>query len=162
MFIEAFSKNDKLIELMTNKYGHFVLRKAFNLSSDREKKTFFAMLLKNYAKIHSSKYKTRWASFFEECAKINPELSFKLPNKQLKSNRDVSSNEESKNAGANSLGSDENSDNQENPNAKFPGRRKNKLVSQMPVKSKQEPKERSQKRKNTAPISSLKFTTNFS
>lgn len=85
---EAVIKSDKLIELMTNKYGNFVLLKVYNLNGETERKSIQAAFQKVFPKIHSNKYKTRWTLFFEECAKQAPEISTKILNKQSKPNKE--------------------------------------------------------------------------
>lgn len=151
--MDAFTKNDRLIELMTNKYGNFVLKKAYNLAGDREKKNLHAALQKGFTKIHSSKFKSRWSAFFDECLK-NPSDPQKLSK--------AASNEENKQRGNDDL-DDEDSD-QMDSNPKFPGRKQNKRATQIGMKTTQEPVkvERSKNRKNSAPINALKFSTNFS
>ena len=149
---------------MTNKYGNFVLLKAFNLAGDREKRNLQNALQKCFAKIHSSKYKSRWSQFFEECLKKSSEFSTKPLNKPLRGSRDFLYGEDSKKRG--SGGSDEAGDDDFNDDSpqRFPGRKKNKLPTHYIPKTTQDtmPVERSKNRKSSAPISILKFSTNFS
>lgn len=57
------------MELMTNNYGNFVIQKIYSIGDDNEKRSLFYALNKYYEKIYSPKYRTKWATFFEECKK---------------------------------------------------------------------------------------------
>lgn len=145
---------------MTNKYGNFVLLKAYNLAADREKKVLQTALQKSFTKIHSSKYKSRWNSFFEECSKKSNEISAKILNKQPKNSKEPLSAEDKKKGSGGS--EEDNDDSLDGSNRKFSGRKKNKLPSHFAPKTNQVEIERAKNRKFSAPITALKFSTNFS
>ena len=79
---------------MTNKYGNFVLQKLFNIGDENDKKLLLIALNKYYEKIHSTKYRTKWLSFFEESKKLvksDPSLQY---GKQISHDSESEQNEE--------------------------------------------------------------------
>lgn len=143
---------------MTNKYGNFVLVKAYNLSDENEKKMLQSALQKHFVKIHSNKYRTRWTAFFEECAKNTPEISAKVLNKQAKANKERVSEMKIPSIS-------EEFEDEQDYNRNFPGRKKSKLPTQLMQRA--EPESftdlRSKTRKMSAPLnmSLMRFTNNY-
>ena len=59
-------KSDRLLELMKNKYGNYVILKILSTSEVEEKRVLAQSLLKNVNSINVPKYKNHWIQFLEE------------------------------------------------------------------------------------------------
>lgn len=133
---------------MTNKYGNFVINKAYNLSEESHKKLYLSGLYKSYVKIHSSKYKTRWTTFFEGCS--NAPNTF---------NKGIIANKNNLPTDSRIKGFDSGFEPQEgNPSQSFSERKKGKGVTYVVTDTSKDNYfgERSKNRKYSAPISGIK------
>jgi len=65
-FVKEILKNDRIIELMKNKYGNFVILKVIQTAEPEDKTLVMQSLLKNVNSVNTTKYKNRWIQFIEE------------------------------------------------------------------------------------------------
>lgn len=59
-------KSDKIIEIMKNKYGNYVILKILGASDLEDKQAIMQSLSRNVNLINTTKYKNRWLQFIEE------------------------------------------------------------------------------------------------
>ena len=65
-FIAEVIKSERIVELMKNKYGNFVLLKIFNVADETDKVRLLEALQRYVNSVHVNKYKNRWLTFLEE------------------------------------------------------------------------------------------------
>jgi len=70
-------RNDRIAELMKNKYGNFVLLKALKSVDTEERQVIMQSLMRNLNSVSMAKYKNSWTKFIEE----NP---LRVPSTQTK------------------------------------------------------------------------------
>jgi len=65
-FVQEIIKNDRIAELMKNKYGNFVLLKALKSVDTEERQVIMQSLMRNLNSVSMAKYKNSWTKFIEE------------------------------------------------------------------------------------------------
>ena len=65
-FISEVVKSERIVELMKNKYGNFVLIKIFSVSDENDKARLVEAIQKYVNAVHVTKYKTKWLTFLDE------------------------------------------------------------------------------------------------
>jgi hypothetical protein len=65
-FVKEVIKSDRIVELMKNKYGNFVILKILQTTEPEDKTAVMQSLLKNVNAVNVIKYKNRWLQFIEE------------------------------------------------------------------------------------------------
>jgi len=64
--VREIVKNDKIVELMKNKYGNFVLLKALKSIDTEDRQIIMQSLMRNLNSVSMAKYKNSWTKFIEE------------------------------------------------------------------------------------------------
>lgn len=78
-YLAEITKPDRLIELMKNKYGNYVIFKILSQADNEDKQYIMQCLIKCLNNVTVSKYRNRWITFIEE----NPLKIPNIPNLQL-------------------------------------------------------------------------------
>jgi len=76
-FVQEIIRNDRIAELMKNKYGNFVLLKALKSVDTEDRQVIMQSLMRNLNSVSMAKYKNSWTKFIEE----NP---LRVPSAQTK------------------------------------------------------------------------------
>jgi len=78
-FIKELVRNDRITELMKNKYGNFVLLKALKSVDTEDRQIIMQSIQRNLNSVSMAKYKNSWTKFIEENPLRVPSLSINKP-----------------------------------------------------------------------------------
>ncbi len=70
-FVEEICQQSKILDLMKNSYGNYVVQKALKLSSGSSKNTIIAYIKKNLEKLTDKKLITKWKTIVNSSLHLN-------------------------------------------------------------------------------------------
>ncbi len=86
-YIEEVSINNRIVDLMKNNYGNYVVQKALKLANDKNKYKLIDIIVRNLDKIGDKKLISKWKSIVQSRIEENDEMGISILKKVNSENK---------------------------------------------------------------------------